>query len=221
MRTEESPAFEHVKEAHQISDAPIRDAVKLNGKAILFAFALAAMSNLGFYYMSGYFPTYLQTVAKLPADSALLANGAGLVAFAVSIPLFGLLADRIGRRVMVRVGAALMAIVAVPAFILAGSGSMAGATAGPLLLTVSLAVFGGGSFGMVLEMFPARTRLSGSAIGYNLGTLLGGTAPLVATALVTSTGSPIAPGYYVAGVAALVFITALFLPDTRTVDMTE
>ncbi len=219
LRTDESPVFEQAQQADALSSTPVRESVRRNGKSIVLAFALAAMSNLGFYYMAGYFPTYLQVTAGLSRTSALLANGVGLAAFAVSIPLFGLLADRYGRRLAVRLGAGLLAVVSVPAFLLAGSGGMVGAVIGPLLLTVSLAVFGGGSFAAVLELFPTRTRLSGAAVGYNLGTLLGGTAPLVASTLVQTTGNPTAPGYYVASIAVLVLIVALFIPETRKVDI--
>ena len=68
---------------------------------------------------------------------------------------------------------------------------------------------------MLIELFPTRTRYTGVAFGYNIGqAVLGGTAPLVGTALIELTGNKLAPSFYliacaiVAGVARALYQAA-------------
>lgn len=220
LRTGESPAFEKARQEQALSAAPLREAVGRNGSAIFFSFALASMSGLSFYYLVGYFPTYLQVSAGLSRTEALLTNGVALLVFTVALAAAGWVGDRVGRRPMIRAGAALLVVTSAPAFLLAGSGSVAAAIAGQVLLALSLCLFGGGSYTALLEVFPTRTRLTGSAVGYNVGlAIFGGTAPLVASLLVTSTGSQFAPGWYLVGVAVLVLVGTWFVPETKGVDI--
>jgi MHS family proline/betaine transporter-like MFS transporter len=220
LRTDESPAFEKAQREKALSSAPVRESLSRNGPAVASAFALASMSGLAFYYLVGYFPTYLQVAAGLSRTEALLTNGVALLAFTVGLAGAGLAGDRFGRRPMIRAGAMLLVVTSVPAFLLAGSGSTAAAVAGQLLLCLSLGVFGGGSYATLLEVFPTRTRLTGAALGYNAGyAIFGGTAPLVASMLVASTGSQYAPGWYLAGVSVLVLVSTWFVPETKGVDI--
>ncbi|MEV4249974.1 MFS transporter [Streptosporangium canum] len=220
LRTDESPSFEEAKRSSALSTRPVRDAITRNGAAVWFAFALASMTGLAFYYLAGYFPTYLEVTAKLSRGDALFANGVALVVFAVALPACGLAADRFGRRPAIRLGAALLVLTSVPAFMLAGHAGLLGAIVGQLLLALSLAVFGSGSYVALVEMFPTRTRATGAAIGYNVGyALFGGTAPLLGSVLVETIGVPEAPGYHVALVALLVLLATLRIPETKDVDI--
>jgi MHS family proline/betaine transporter-like MFS transporter len=64
----------------------------------------------------------------------------------------------------------------------------------------------------MVELFPTRTRYTGVAIGYNLGqALLGGTAPLVGTALIQLTGHGLAPAFYLIGWSAVGGVACLFI----------
>src|SRR5262249_45342990 len=73
-------------------------------------------------------------------------------------------------------------------------------------------LFAGCMAATLVEMFPSRTRYTGVAIGYNLGqTLLGGTAPLVGTALVHVTGTELAPAFYLIGWAAVGGLAGLLI----------
>jgi len=76
---------------------------------------------------------------------------------------------------------------------------------------------------LLVEVFPASIRSTGSAIGYNVAyALLAGPGPLIAAGLVASTGILISPAFYVIGVAvaALAVLWAL-LPETRGTDISH
>jgi len=219
LRTEESPAFVRAREEETLSSAPLRESVRTQGCSIAFAAALASMSALAFYYLVGYFPTYLQVTAGMERTPAFITNGIALAAFTVLLILCGRLGDDIGRRPMIRTGAVLLAVMSAPAFYLAAHGG-ALALVAQLLVAASLAVFGGGSYAALLEIFPTRTRLTGAALGYNIGyAVFGGTAALLAAWLVESSGRPQAPGIYLACMALVALAATWRLPESRDFDV--
>jgi MHS family proline/betaine transporter-like MFS transporter len=73
------------------------------------------------------------------------------------------------------------------------------------------------------EVFSASVRSRGSALGHNLTqSLIGGTAPLGAAALVGKTGIAFSPGIYLAAVAlAATVLMWVTLPETKDVDVTQ
>jgi MFS transporter, MHS family, proline/betaine transporter len=75
-------------------------------------------------------------------------------------------------------------------------GTFASALLGGLVFAACGSLFAGCMAATMVEMFPTRTRYTGVALGYNVGqTLLGGTAPLVGTALIQLTGNALAPAF--------------------------
>jgi MHS family proline/betaine transporter-like MFS transporter len=141
---------------------------------------------------------------------------AGLGLYAVMCPVAGVVGDRIGRRPTMIAGAAGLALVAIPCFALIATGDAA-------LVLVGLVVFGAFEsmanvmLGVLLvELFPAETRVSGSAIGFNVAqALVGGPGPLVAAALAAGIAISFAPALYIVaialGAAAVLFVA---LPET-------
>lgn len=216
LRTDESPAFVRAREQQELSSAPLREALQTERAAIGFTAALAAMSALAFYYLVGYFPTYLQVTAEMSRTAALTSNGIALAVFTVALILAGTVGDRIGRRTMIRVGALALIVTSIPAFYLAALGGLA-SVAGQIIVALSLAIFGGGSYATLLEIFPTRTRLTGSALGYNIGyAVFGGTAPLLAAYFVEASGSPQAPGFYLSIIAAIVALCVWKVPEAKS-----
>jgi len=62
----------------------------------------------------------------------------------------------------------------------------------------------------MVDLFPPRLRYSGMAIGYNLTlAIFGGTAPLVATWLITKTGDLTAPAWYLVAISAATLLFTL------------
>jgi hypothetical protein len=74
---------------------------------------------------------------------------------------------------------------------------------------------------LIAECFTPRLRYSGSSIGYQLASVVGGPAPLIATALLAATGS----GYVIAGYIALCAVVSIIatalLPDYTNRDISQ
>lgn len=167
FRVDESPAFEVTKFADRVSRAPILGVFRNHRRSLGFAFAMASLSGLGFYTLTGYFSTYLAEAVGLSSNDALISNSIALMVAFITMPLGGLLSDRIGRRPTLALGAGLSALVSIPAYLLASAGSLASAVAGQSLLAIGLGLFFGPVGIVFLELFPTRNRYSGAAIGYN------------------------------------------------------
>lgn len=215
FRVDESPAFEATRSADRVSSTPIRDVFRHHRKSLGFAFAMAALSGLGFYTLTGYFSTYLSEAVGLSSSDSLISNSIALTVAFVTMPLGGLISDHIGRRRTLVISAALSAVVSIPAYLLASAGTLLTAVLGQSLLAIALGLFFGPVGIVFLELFPTRNRYSGAAIGYNAAYLVfGGTAPLFSTYLVDVTDSLLAPAVYMALLSAGVFLVARHLPES-------
>ena len=220
-KTEESEAFKQaVSRPGAKESSPLRETFLRNRLRMTQVFFIMSLNALTFYFLVGYFVTYLQTVAKLSQADALLSNAAGLLTFSLLLPLAGRISDTVGRKPMLLAGALCVALVSLPAFWLLTSGTLANAVSAQILLAAALSLYGGGSYTFFVELFPTSTRFTGAAISYNASyALFGGTAPFVGTFLVRETGNSAAPGYYLAAIAVCVFLIALTVPETARRDL--
>ncbi|MGH3357564.1 MAG: MFS transporter [Nocardioidaceae bacterium] len=218
-RVKESPEFEELRSSDTVETAPAISVLRDHTRPLLFTFVLAALSGLGFYSLTGYFVSYLTESVGLSSNQALISNSIGLLVAFVVMPLAGGWSDRIGRKQVLVTGAALTAVVSLPAYLLAGTGTLLPAILGQSLLAFALGVFFGPVGIAFLEHFPARVRFSGSAIGYNAAYIVfGGTAPFFCTWLVARTDSLLAPAVYTTIVAATVGIIINYLPMAEAED---
>jgi MHS family proline/betaine transporter-like MFS transporter len=83
-----------------------------------------------------------------------------------------------------------------------------------VILGILLAAFTGPAPAVLAEQFPTEVRSTGLSLAYNFAvTIFGGFAPLIVTWLIASTGSKLAPAYYVIAAAVVSFIALLFMHD--------
>ena len=131
------------------------------------------------------------------------------------IPVAGWGADRVGyRRVLLGAGVVYAAAV-VPAFRVIDTGAVGSVAATILALAVVHAFSNGPIPAALTDLLPTHLRYSGIALSYNLAfAIFGGTAPLVATWLIKSTGNLAAPAWYIA--AAALATTAVTFAATRS-----
>ena len=180
-------------------------------KAILFASAYGVL----FYIPIVYLPEWLHSQTGMPRDTALQINTAATALLLVLVPVMGLLSDRIIRRTHLIAGAMLLlALVSYPALEWLNSDYFWKAAMVQFLLIIPLAVPLGSAPAMFVELFPARDRLSGYSIAYNLGLgVVGGATPMLATWLIKTTGMSAAPGGLLAAAALLAVAAVLWIPD--------
>ena len=217
---DETPAFQAVKQEHAVAHSPLKETLRHHGAAICCLGAFVSLTALSFYMFTTYFATYLQVAGGLSRATALLVSLIALLFAAALRPFAGLYSDRVGRRATVVTACVLLIVAVYPSFLLASSGGFAASVVGVMLLAIGAVLCGVVTAALLSETFPTRTRYTASAITYNMAyTLFGGTAPLMATWLISITDSNLSPAFYLIAVALLALAGGLALPETSRISL--
>jgi MFS transporter, MHS family, proline/betaine transporter len=206
----ETPAFLRAAEAGRTADASVAALLHAHGARIAVVFGMSILAAVGFYTLFAWMPAYLGHIVRPPIADPVLINTAATAVVSATMPLAGWLADRVGwRRVLIGAGVVYAAAV-VPAFRAIDTGSVAAAT-GAVLAISAIHAFSNGPLPAALsDLLPTEVRYSGIALGYNLAfAVFGGTAPLVATWLIQSTGDLAAPAWYLCAAAVVTIAVTL------------
>ncbi|CAN7618075.1 MFS transporter [Caballeronia sp. LjRoot31] len=220
MNLNETPAFRALEGEHDVAHAPLRDTLRTQAGGILKLGAFISVTALSFYMFTTYFATYLQVAGGLNRATSLLITVIALFFAAALCPLAGLYSDWVGRRKTVLTTCVVLIATVYPSFSLAGSGRFLPSVIGVGILAIGAVLSGVVTAPLLSEVFPTRTRYTASAITYNLAyTVFGGTAPLVATWLITTTGNNMSPALYLIVISVMGLIGGLMLPETSKVSL--
>ncbi|HEY1703286.1 MAG TPA: MFS transporter [Trebonia sp.] len=188
LRVTESPLFRKLQEQGAELRIPVLDVIRNAwGRCLLIIFAQSSV-NIGFYVFSVYSLSYAtKNVGETSADT-LIALVIASVFDLIAIPLWGHVADRVGRRPVLYFGSIFLAVYMYPFFMMVHTGNvvlLAAALAIGLALGHASAYSAFASF--AAEKFDSRTRYTGASITYQLSSaLISGPAPFIATALVAA-----------------------------------
>jgi MFS family permease len=169
--------------------------------------------SLAYWTLLGAFPE-MAIAQGVSSSEAFAANTVGLLVMMMLLPLFAMASDRFGRRTVLGGGLLAQAVVVVPAlFILEHNPSSVIFI--QIAVAIPAAAIEGALYATLVEKFPARLRGVGMGLSMALGVaLLGGTSPLVQTAM-TNAGIPLwGFGLYVLTVLLLAGVLALRMPET-------
>jgi MFS family permease len=224
LRIMESPAFERVRETKTEAKRPIVDVVRKYPRNVLVAMGMRVAENGTFYVLTVFVLAYGEDTLGMSEGTMLtgviIAAAIGLF----TIPLWGALSDRVGRRPVYMAGAVISLLWAFPFFGLLDTRS-------PVLIWLAIVV--GVNLGHDLmygpqaayfsELFGTRVRYSGASLGYQLASVFaGGFAPLIATALLAAGGDePTLVALYMAFMAAITIVATWFAHETYQTEVTE
>lgn len=218
----ETPAFQALERKKEISHAPLLETLRSQSKNIGKLGSFISVTALSFYTFTTYFATYLQVTGHLPRRTALLVTVFALIFAAVLCPLAGLLSDFVGRRVTIAIACVFLILAVYPAFSLGASGKLLDSLLGVAMLAVGAVLSGVVTAPLLSEVFATRMRYTASAITYNLAyTIFGGTAPLVATWLISVTGNNVAPALYLIVVSLFALLGGISLRETSRVSLDQ
>jgi len=132
----------------------------------------------------------------------------------VSIPLFGHVSDRIGRKKTYMIGAAVTGVFGFIYFAMLNTGSYPIIFLAIVLSLIPHDIMYGPQAALIAELFPGRLRYSGASLGYQLASVIaGGPAPLIATWLFATYGTPYAIAGYILACAIVSFIATAYMRD--------
>jgi MHS family proline/betaine transporter-like MFS transporter len=194
----------------------LREVFVSHRRMLVLGVLMTVGSTAGMYITVFYMPTYMIRVLGMPSSSAFVSSClAGLILLLVA-PLGGLLADRIVRRKpIVFCTKIVSALLILPAFFaLNHSPSIGTSVIVTSLLMLCMAVGGPAGTLLLLEAFPPSVRATGLSIVYSVGvTVFGGFAQLAVTWLLSATGNPMSPAWYMIGCSAISFAALIAMRE--------
>ncbi|QIY08317.1 glycine betaine/L-proline transporter ProP [Plesiomonas shigelloides] len=223
---EETPAFQKHSEnlqQHSAADAPqpvsFAEIARGHWRSLLSCVGLVIATNVTYYMLLTYMPSYLSHNLHYPEDHGILIIIVVMLGMLFVQPVIGLLSDRFGRRPFVIGGSIGLLLLAVPCFMLITSGSLALIFAGLLVLAVLLNAFTGVMASSLPAMFPTKIRYSALAIAFNISVLIAGLTPTLSAWLVEVTQNLYMPAYYLMAIAVVGLITGILMKETANLPL--
>jgi MFS transporter, MHS family, proline/betaine transporter len=215
LRIEETPKFQSVAKSEKVSKTPLIETFKKHPKEIFIAMGFTVHWTASYYLLLTYMPTYITKVMKLPMNLALISNVVVIIFFISIIPVMGYLSDRFGRKPLLLVSTIGFAILAYPLFSVMADAGLGMIILCQMILAVFIAAFSGPGPAAIAELFPTEVRASALSVGYNIAVAaFGGTAPFIATYLISATGNNLSPTYYVIACAIITTLVLFRIRET-------
>jgi metabolite-proton symporter len=213
----ETPAFAKVLERNERAKVPFVQVFRTDFKALVLGTFIMLATYVLFYLMTVFSMAFGTAEDGLgySRTTFLLMLMVGVVFFALTIPVAGLLADRFGRRVPLAITTTAIIVFGLLMGPWFGTHSAA-ATVLFLITGLALMGFTFGPMGALLpELFPAAVRYTGASVSYNVASLLGASlAPFIATWLADSFGLGWV-GVYLSAAAAITLLALLLSKETK------
>jgi MFS family permease len=216
----ETPTFARLVAENRVEKTPVLEVIRRQPKEILLT-ALARMGEQApFYIFTAFVFTYGTTILGVSRNLLLTAVLTASVVSFFSIPFSGHLSDRIGRKRMYLIGAAVTGVFGFIYFALLNTMVPAWIFLAIVLSLIPHDMMYGPQAALIAECFTGRLRYSGASIGYQLASVFaGGPAPLIATALFAGFKSGYAIALYILVCAVISLAAAALLPDYTNRDI--
>jgi MFS family permease len=223
-RMAESPLFVQLQKEGKTSKAPLTDAYGTAERwKVFFIVLLGATAGQAVVWYTGQFYAlfFLQTVLKVPVDTAYSIVAIALVLGTPFFVVFGALSDRIGRKGIIMSGCLLAALTYIPIY----HGMSAAAEPVNFWMLVLymfiqvlyVTMVYGPIAAFLVESFPAKIRYTSLSLPYHFGNgWFGGFTPVIATSIVAATGNRYAGLWFPISVALMTFVVGgLLLHETK------
>ena len=222
LRILETPVFARLQREKRIERTPMLEVIKRQPKEIILSAFARMAEQAPFYIFTAWIFSYATGQLHVTRNFMLAAVLCAAFVSFFSIPLYGHLSDRLGRRRMYLTGAVVTLFFGFAYFGMLNSGSVGWVFIAVILSLVPHDMMYGPQAALIAEAFTPRLRYSGASLGYQLASIIaGGPAPLIAAALFAHYHSGYAIAWYIAGCGVLSIVATLLLPDYTNRDVSR
>jgi MFS family permease len=219
----ETPMFAKLVSEKTVRKAPVLDVIKSHPKEIVLSALVRMSEQMPFYVVTAFVLSYLTDDNHGYGDNFVLLGT--LVAAAVEfvlVPYFGNMSDRVGRKRLYMIGAAVMGVWGFVYFALLDSGVTWLVFVALALGLIPHAIQYGPQASLIAESFPTSLRYGGAGLGYQLASVVaGGPAALVATWLIHEFDTGYAVSVYILVSALITLAACAALRDHTTSDISD
>ena len=210
----ETPVFSKLVAERQIDRTPMLTVIKEHPREILLSAFARMAEQAPFYIFTAFVFSYGIGTLHVSRNFLLTAVLTASVLSFISIPVFGHVSDRIGRKNMYMIGAITTGIFGFIYFAMVNTGSEPVIFFAIILSLVPHDMLYGPQAALIAESFKGRLRYSGSSLGYQLASIIaGGPAPLIATWLFGTFHSSTAIAGYIAICAVITLVATAMMTD--------
>lgn len=208
-KTAETPAFKDLYDRCLIEKFPIKTIFFVHKRLVGQLIGLYLLSALITYLIFIFMPVYFTDVLGRSRIHAHALNTTILVLLIVLDIFFGWLSDKLGRKLLMLMGAIGLMCLSYPLYEVIAWGSFFEVIIAQIIFTVLAASFQGPLMALTLDLLPIAIRYSLGSLSYNLAySIFGGTAPMMAVYLISKTSNVAIPGFYLL-VGAIVAVAML------------
>ena len=212
---QETPLFRRLEREKLQARAPVGEVVREHWRKLLLGGGVRIGPDVLYSLTAVFSLSYLTQTVGVSRTLALIALSIGGACNAVTIPIFGSLSDRYGRRVMYGLGVVCALGLAFAFFPLLDTGSPVAIAFAISAALIVHAMMYGPQAAFIAEQFPTRVRYAGASLAYTLaGIVGGGIAPLMFATLQKKFGTTHALSAYLA-VALLITGIVLIIARER------
>ncbi|MEU6843370.1 MFS transporter [Streptomyces sp. NPDC046716] len=210
LKLDDTPEFVRMEKSGEIPKTPLRETLRTSGRPMLILAGVIVLKGVAHWTLQTFMVSYLTDTMHFSQTASFAASTVCMGAVAVLIPCAGLLSDRVGRKPLLIGGALGLIVLAWPCLLLMSYDNALLAVVAMVILGLPIAAYDGAANASMAELFPARIRTGAIAIPYNISVaLFGGTAPYIATWLVSSTGNDLSPSWYLMAAGLLTLVTVV------------
>lgn len=220
----ESPIFEDLKRRKAVVKAPIREVFRTSLRPILCAWGARLGDNSLAYIYESFVIVYVVQQLHMARSTIVTALMFSTAAQFLTVPLFGWLSDKVGRKPVYMGGAILSGLAIFPFFKLLQTQDLVWIYAGLFLVSsVAKTMMTSAQSPWLAEMFPSRIRYTGFSLAREVTSpISGGIAPMIAVGLLSiGDGSPHLVSIYVVVLAVITAFSVFMGPETVNRDLRD
>ncbi len=215
----ESPLYKSVKTKKVLVSKPLYEILKNHSKSLFLAISIYITVTAPFYTATVFIESFMHKLGY-SSSTSFSAGAIILVTLILVMPISAMISDKIGRKKILIIGAALILLFSYPIFWALGERDDSLAMIASFIFAAIIGIYMGPVPTVLVELFPTRVRFTGVALSYNISAaVFGGTAPMFATILINFTKDQFAMGYYLSALALFSLCSLNWFKETYQISL--